>query len=216
MKPLRRAAASARREATPSGEIDGSTPAEADLGNMGSGGCPYGTDGALRSGGSAAASHGAAHVLHAPRGRGVDPTWPSSPAAAPTTSLIQYRFRTECIRETYIDMPEAWWKETTKKTKGCTRFKNRGIQNEKQLEIMFEDIRNTGDDHWCASSGVAPSQFNPPPSPIPVDYQDEAVNEDNDSEPEKVTPTSGKGKRGKGADNNKRKEIEDKYRSLVS
>ncbi|RLM74147.1 L10-interacting MYB domain-containing protein-like [Panicum miliaceum] len=89
-----------------------------------------------------------------------------------------------------IDMPEAWWKEITKKIKGCTRFKNRDIQNEEQLEIMFEDIRNTGDDHWCASSGVAPSQFSPPPSPIPVDDQDEAVNEENDSEPEEITPTS--------------------------
>jgi len=70
---------------------------------------------------------------------------------------------------------------------------------------MFGDIRNTGDDHWCASSGVAPSQFSSPPSPIPVDDEDEAVNEVNDSEPEEVTPTSGKGKRGKGADNNKEK-----------
>jgi hypothetical protein len=63
---------------------------------------------------------------------------------------------------------------------------------------MFEDIRNTGDGHWCASSGVAPSQFSPPASPIHVDDQDEAVDVDNDSEPEKITPTSGKVKRGKG------------------
>jgi hypothetical protein len=48
---------------------------------------------------------------------------------------------------------------------------------------MFEDIRNTGDDHWCASSGVEPSQFSPPASPIHVDDQDEAVDVDNDSEP---------------------------------
>jgi hypothetical protein len=91
------------------------------------------------------------------------------------------------------------------KIKGCTRFKIRGIQNEDQLEIMFEDIRNTGDDHWCASSGVAPSQFSPPTSPIHVDDQDEAVNVENDSEPEEITPTSAKGKRGKSVDNNKGK-----------
>jgi hypothetical protein len=70
---------------------------------------------------------------------------------------------------------------------------------------MFEDIRNTGDDHWCASSGVAPSQFSPPTSPIHVDDQDEAVNVENDSEPEEITPTSAKGKRGKSVDNNKGK-----------
>ena len=68
---------------------------------------------------------------------------------------------------------------------------------------MFEDIRNTGDDHWCASSVLPPSQASPPQSPIPVHDEDEAFNED--SEPEEVTPTSGRGKRGKGADNDKGK-----------
>jgi len=47
---------------------------------------------------------------------------------------------------------------------------------------MFENLHNTGDDHWSASSGVAPSQ--------PSDVDDEADNEDDDSEPEEVTPTS--------------------------
>jgi hypothetical protein len=35
-------------------------------------------------GGFALASHGAAAALQAPRARGLDPTWPSSPTAAPT------------------------------------------------------------------------------------------------------------------------------------
>ncbi|CAL5051945.1 unnamed protein product [Urochloa decumbens] len=91
------------------------------------------------------------------------------------------------------------------KIKGCTRFKYRGLQNEDELEIMFEDLRNTGDDHWCASSGVAPSQPTEPQSPIHVDDEDEAINEEEDSEAEEVTPTSGRGKRGKGAANNKGK-----------
>ena len=47
---------------------------------------------------------------------------------------------------------------------------------------MFENLHNTGDDHWSASSGVAPSQ--------PSDVDDEADNQDDDSEPEEVTPTS--------------------------
>jgi hypothetical protein len=68
---------------------------------------------------------------------------------------------------------------------------------------MFEDIRNTGDDHWHASSGLPPSQASPPQSPILVRDEDEALHED--SEAEEVTPTSGRGKRGKGADSNKGK-----------
>ena len=51
---------------------------------------------------------------------------------------------------------------------------------------MFEDIRNTGDEHWSAASGIAPS-------PIPLDDEDEADNDDDDSEPEEVTPTSVQG-----------------------
>jgi hypothetical protein len=83
----------------------------------------------------------------------------------------------------------------------------RGLQNEEQLEIMFEDIRNTGDEHWSASSGIAPSPANLSrhTCPISVDDEDEADNDD-DSEPEKVTPTSVHGlKRGGGASNMKGK-----------
>jgi hypothetical protein len=55
---------------------------------------------------------------------------------------------------------------------------------------MFEDIRNTGDEHWSASSGIAPS-------PIHLD-EDEADN-DGESEAEEVTPTNVQGlKRGGG------------------
>ena len=31
------------------------------------------------------------------------------------------------------------------------------LLHEEAKTIMFEDIRNTGDDHWAPSSGVAPS-----------------------------------------------------------
>jgi hypothetical protein len=68
---------------------------------------------------------------------------------------------------------------------------------------MFEDIHNTGADHCCASSGLPPSQAIPPQSPILVQDEDEACNED--SELEEVTLTSGRGERGKGVDNNKGK-----------
>lgn len=64
---------------------------------------------------------------------------------------------------------------------------------------MFEDLRNTGDDHWGASSGVPPSQANMScdNSHINVDDEEEGDNDD-DSEPEQVTPTSLKRKRGTG------------------
>ncbi|CAM0146433.1 unnamed protein product [Urochloa decumbens] len=103
-----------------------------------------------------------------------------------------------------IVMTDSWWKITAQKIKGCTRFKHRGLQNDAELGIMFEDIRNTGDDHWCASSGVAPSQEQ---SAIPIDDDDEAIDEEQDSEQEEVTPTSGRGKRGRGrgAENSKGK-----------
>jgi hypothetical protein len=62
---------------------------------------------------------------------------------------------------------------------------------------MFEDIRNTGDEHGSASSGIAPS-------PIHLD-EDEADN-DGESEAEEVTPTNVQGlKRGGGASNMKSK-----------
>ena len=85
MNPLRRPAVAARREGTPSGEIDGSTPVEADPGIGDGGGSPYGPDGRLRPGGASAGGQGApAHGVQAPRGRGVDASWMSSPAAVLT------------------------------------------------------------------------------------------------------------------------------------
>lgn len=82
--------------------------------------------------------------------------------------------------------------------KGSLRFRLRGLQNEDKLAIMFEDLRNTGDDHWSAGSGVPPSQpyISMDNSHVEVDGTegDEHVNED-ESEAEEVTPTSNKGKR---------------------
>ncbi|KAJ1297024.1 hypothetical protein BS78_01G346400 [Paspalum vaginatum] len=98
--------------------------------------------------------------------------------------------------ETHTDiiMPEAWWKKMAVAVKGSNRFRNRGLQNEKLMSIMFQNIHNTGDDHWCASSGVAPTQPDFPYESSPQISLDE---EDNyDSDPEDVTPTSSRSKRG--------------------
>ncbi|CAN6336990.1 unnamed protein product [Urochloa humidicola] len=85
-------------------------------------------------------------------------------------------------------MSESWWKKTGKAIKGSTRLKHRGLENEEQLCIMFEDLRNTSDEYWSASSGIAPSPATRETSPIPVvvvvddddddDDDDEGANDD--------------------------------------
>jgi hypothetical protein len=68
---------------------------------------------------------------------------------------------------------------------------------------MFEDVRNTGDDHFGASSGHIPEH-----NPL---INLEGGDEDGDSEDvssekeEEVTPPKGKGKRIVGAENDKGK-----------
>ncbi|XP_066311175.1 L10-interacting MYB domain-containing protein-like [Miscanthus floridulus] len=94
-----------------------------------------------------------------------------------------------------IDMPEEWWK----KMANVSSNKFACLQNEDNLSIMFEDLRNTGDDHWGPSSGVAPSQA----IPLDDDDENEGENED-DSDPDEVTP-SARPKRGKSQGNAKGK-----------
>jgi hypothetical protein len=68
---------------------------------------------------------------------------------------------------------------------------------------MFDDLRNTGDDHLCASSSLIPEH-----SPlINLDGGDnDGDSEDVSSEEEEVTPPpKGKGKRSAGGENDKRK-----------
>jgi hypothetical protein len=78
--------------------------------------------------------------------------------------------------------------------KGISKFKDGPIQNEEEKATMFEDIWNTGDDHWAPSSGNAPQILEGEygnECGIENDEKDEDYegNEDND-ECEKVTPTS--------------------------
>jgi hypothetical protein len=75
--------------------------------------------------------------------------------------------------------------------KGSGRFKERGLHNEDQLEIMFKNLHNTGDDYWSAGSGVASSQSSDN-STIDLDGEDP---DNSDSEPEELTPTTEQNKR---------------------
>ncbi|GJN10004.1 hypothetical protein PR202_ga28062 [Eleusine coracana subsp. coracana] len=89
-----------------------------------------------------------------------------------------------------IVMPNEWWKKMSNVIKGSARFKDKGLQHEDKLAVMFSDLLNTGEDHWSASSGVAPSCETS--SGINLDEDS-----DDDSEPEEFTPISGQGaKRG--------------------
>jgi hypothetical protein len=78
--------------------------------------------------------------------------------------------------------------------KGSGRFKEKGLQNEDQLEIMFESLHNTGDEHWSASSGLPPSQPNTTCT-VDLEGEDDGDNQEDDSEPEEFTPTSEQTKR---------------------
>ncbi|XP_062192587.1 zinc finger CCCH domain-containing protein 43-like [Phragmites australis] len=117
-------------------------------------------------------------------------------------------------------MSDDWWKKMRKEIPGCGKFKDKGLQNEDELKIMFEDLRNTGDDHFCASSGVIPQSPNGGSN-----GGDEEAESDDDSEPEEITPSGkGKGKRPSGDDKDKGKRaktsggkwIEDQISKIVS
>jgi hypothetical protein len=66
---------------------------------------------------------------------------------------------------------------------------------------MFENLHNTGEDHWCASSGVPPSQ-----SYQPSEEEEEEEEEEDNSEPDRGTPTSGAKRRNRLSENSKGKQ----------
>ena len=63
-----------------------------------------------------------------------------------------------------------------------------GLQNEELLTMMFEDIRNSGSDHWSVGMGTMPT--------VDIDAINIDDDNDKDSEPEDE-PLSQKRKRGK-------------------
>ncbi|OEL28691.1 hypothetical protein BAE44_0010292 [Dichanthelium oligosanthes] len=74
--------------------------------------------------------------------------------------------------------------------KGIAKFQNRKLENEEQLGIMFEDLRNTSNDHWAPTSSDLPEANE---THHEEDNDKEAdCDEDNPSDAEDGTPTSGK------------------------
>ena len=72
---------------------------------------------------------------------------------------------------------------------------------------MFEDIRNTGEDHWSPAMGNLP--LSPVRASTPIEVEEhEGDNDDNDnSEQEDESPSSVKGKRTCGSSNTKGKKL---------
>uniref|UniRef100_J3L5X5 Myb/SANT-like domain-containing protein n=1 Tax=Oryza brachyantha TaxID=4533 RepID=J3L5X5_ORYBR len=82
---------------------------------------------------------------------------------------------------------------------GCLKFKLRGLQNEHLLQEIFEDPRNTGNDHWNPARGDLPESSSQPPPTINVNDIEEVNGVDNDdSGDEDFTPPAKRAKRARG------------------
>ncbi|XP_066385354.1 uncharacterized protein [Miscanthus floridulus] len=56
-----------------------------------------------------------------------------------------------------IDMPEEWWKKMANAVKGSGRFRYKGLQNEDNLSIMFEDLHEGENEDDSDPDEVTPS-----------------------------------------------------------
>jgi hypothetical protein len=78
---------------------------------------------------------------------------------------------------------------------GISKFKDGPLQFEELKTIMFEDIRNSGDDHWAPSSGAAPANQQDAEADEAEDKdEDYEANEASDDR-EEYSPEPSKGKR---------------------
>ncbi|XP_020398646.1 cyclin-dependent kinase G-1-like [Zea mays] len=82
--------------------------------------------------------------------------------------------------------------------KGNAKFKDGPLLHEEEKAIMYEDIRNRGDDHWAPSSGTTPQILEGETTENTDDKDgDYEANDDKDEdyeECEEVSPTTAKGK----------------------
>lgn len=106
------------------------------------------------------------------------------------------------VKELYV-AEDWWWKKINEQFKGIAKFKDKALQNEDELGVMFEDLRNTGDDHWAPTRGDLPQEIEAEAE----DDNDKDANMENDdgSDGGEDTPSSSKAKRRRGIDKEKGK-----------
>ncbi|KAM3253577.1 hypothetical protein ACQJBY_047580 [Aegilops geniculata] len=68
-----------------------------------------------------------------------------------------------------VKQDKEWWKKAKIDLKGCGKFQKRGLRNEENLSIMFEDITSDGTDHWNPSTGIPPSSSAAIPDTIDIE-----------------------------------------------
>uniref|UniRef100_M8CUY8 Myb/SANT-like domain-containing protein n=1 Tax=Aegilops tauschii TaxID=37682 RepID=M8CUY8_AEGTA len=68
-----------------------------------------------------------------------------------------------------IKQDKEWWKKAKIDLKGCGKFQKRGLRNEENLSIMFEDITSDGSNHWNPSTGIPPSSSAAIPDTIDIE-----------------------------------------------
>nr|ABA99322.1 transposon protein, putative, CACTA, En/Spm sub-class [Oryza sativa Japonica Group] len=98
------------------------------------------------------------------------------------------------------------WKQLKGDIPGCTKFMKAGLQNEELLQKMFEDIRNTGADHWSLGQSTIPTPTN---EAIHIADDNEIDEETEDDEP------SAKRKRGGGSKVDKSKKSKSGSQKMV-
>ncbi|XP_008671287.2 uncharacterized protein [Zea mays] len=105
---------------------------------------------------------------------------------------MQFKNKWDKMRIEYTN-----WKRLSKET-GIAKFKDGPLLHEEEKAIMYEDIRNTGDDHWAPSSGITPQILEGETTENTDDKDgDYEANDDKDEdyeECEEVSPTTAKGK----------------------
>ncbi|XP_025806066.1 L10-interacting MYB domain-containing protein-like isoform X2 [Panicum hallii] len=97
-------------------------------------------------------------------------------------------------KKTYT-APDSRWKQLNKDYPGINKFKDGPLQFEELKTIMFEDIRNSGDDHWAPSSGAAPASQQDA-DPDEADDRDEDCDDNEASDDcDEYSPEPSRGKR---------------------
>lgn len=76
---------------------------------------------------------------------------------------------------------------------GIAKFKDKALQNEDELSIVFEDLRNTSDGHWAPTNGDKPQDIEAYPEDD--NYKVTNMEHDDGSDGGEDTPTTFKVKR---------------------